>query len=186
LRNTVGYNRPVSAPVSHSGVVKALAAAALFGASTPLAKLLVGAVPPVLLAGLLYLGSGIGLLAWFLWRRLRADHPAREAALTRRDLPWLAGAILSGGVLGPALLMFGLAHTPAASASLLLNLEGVFTAGLLSLFTASFPWRESFAIRRDEIYFSQFLVTTGEDNLNLMTQSSNLPLPHSCLWITWR
>jgi drug/metabolite transporter (DMT)-like permease len=139
LRNTVGYNRPVSAPVSHSGVVKALAAAALFGASTPLAKLLVGAVSPVLLAGLLYLGSGIGLLAWFLWRRLRADHPAREAALTRRDLPWLAGAILSGGVLGPALLMFGLAHTPAASASLLLNLEGVFTAGL-----AWFVFKENF------------------------------------------
>lgn len=122
-----------------SGIISALVAAALFGASTPLAKLLVGAVPPILLAGLLYLGSGVGLLAWFLLRRLRTDHSAREAALTRRDVPWLAGAVLSGGVIGPVLLMLGLAHTPAASASLLLNLEGVFTAAL-----AWFVFRENF------------------------------------------
>lgn len=125
--------------MARSGILSALGAAALFGASTPLAKLLVGAVPPVLLAGLLYLGSGSGLLAWFLLRRLRTDRSAREAALTRRDVPWLAGAILSGGVIGPLLLMLGLAHTPAASTSLLLNLEGVFTALL-----AWFVFRENF------------------------------------------
>ncbi|MHB8727888.1 MAG: DMT family transporter [Sulfuricaulis sp.] len=116
--------------VFRSGILNALCAAALFGASTPLAKLLVGTVPPVLLAGLLYLGSGIGLLAWFLLQRLRTDRAAREAALTRRDVPWLVGAIFSGGMLGPVLLMSGLTHVPASSASLLLNLEGVFTAVL--------------------------------------------------------
>ena len=126
-------------PASRSGIVSALGAAALFGASTPLAKLLVGAVSPVLLAGLLYLGSGIGLLTWFLLRRLRTDHTAHEAVLTRRDAPWLAGAILSGGVLGPLLLMLGLAHTSASSASLLLNLEAVFTALL-----AWFAFKENF------------------------------------------
>lgn len=114
----------------HPGVISALTAAVLFGASTPLAKLLVGAVSPVMLAGLLYLGSGTGLLIWFLFRRHRADQFAQEAVLTRRDVPWLAGAVLSGGVLGPVLLMLGLTHTPASSASLLLNMEGVFTAAL--------------------------------------------------------
>lgn len=107
-------------------ITTALGAAALFGASTPLAKLLVGTVPPVLLAGLLYLGSGVGLLAW-RWRR-RLPGPAPEAALGRPDIPWLAAAIASGGVIGPVLLMFALTRIPASNASLLLNLEGVLTA----------------------------------------------------------
>lgn len=108
------------------GVLYAVLAAALFGASTPFAKVLLGRLPPVLLAGLLYLGSGLGLsLVRWVRRRTRAN---REAPLTRRDLPWLAGAVLCGGILGPVLLMVGLTQTPAAAASLLLNLEGVFTA----------------------------------------------------------
>jgi drug/metabolite transporter (DMT)-like permease len=104
----------------------ALASAALFGASTPLAKLLVGEVQPLALAGLLYLGSGIGLLAWFLLRR----REARATNLSRADLPWLAGAIVAGGVVGPALLMYGLTRTDGATASLLLNLEAVLTASI--------------------------------------------------------
>src|SRR5262245_10707852 len=103
------------------GPLLALSAALLFGASPPLAKLLLGRVDPVMLAALLYLGSGIGL---FLWRliasRLRA--PA-EAPLTRADVPWTAGAVLAGGVVAPVLLMLGLTSTPASTASLLLNLE---------------------------------------------------------------
>lgn len=113
----------------HPGIASALGAAVLFGASTPLAKLLVGAVAPVMLAGLLYLGSGIGLLAWFWQRRLRASgRDVHEIALARADLPWLAGAIVMGGVIGPVLLMQGLLRTSAASTSLLLNFEGVLTA----------------------------------------------------------
>lgn len=111
------------------GVIQGLAAAALFGISTPLAKALLGAVPPLLLAGLLYAGSGVGLGAWLVIRRLRA-RPTNEAPMARRDMPWLAGAVLFGGVLGPALLMLGLTHTPASAASLLLNLESVLTAVL--------------------------------------------------------
>lgn len=106
----------------------ALAAALLFGASTPLAKLLVGQMPPLLLAGLLYLGSGLGLGLWLLLRRARAAAPALR--VPRGDLPWLFGAIAFGGMLGPVLLMTGLARTDAASASLLLNLEGALTAVL--------------------------------------------------------
>lgn len=109
------------------GIVSALLSAVLFGASVPLAKLLTGQIPPVLLAGLLYLGSGIGLLALFgLGRRRGAAGQAH--AFTLRDSAWLGGAIVFGGIIGPVLLMLGLTRTPAASASLLLNLEGVFTA----------------------------------------------------------
>jgi drug/metabolite transporter (DMT)-like permease len=105
----------------------ALAAAVLFGASAPFAKLLLVGIGPQLLAGLLYLGSGIGLGVLWLRRRHSAEF-ARETPLTRRDIPWLIGAITFGGALGPLLLMIGLTRTPASAASLLLNLEGVFTA----------------------------------------------------------
>ena len=111
------------------GILQALAAAALFGISTPLAKTLLGSMPPLLLAGLLYAGSGIGLSVWMLLRRLRGQ-AITEAALTRRDAPWLAGAVLFGGVLGPILLMLGLVYTAASTATLLLNLESVLTAVL--------------------------------------------------------
>lgn len=111
----------------------ALAAALLFGASTPLAKLLVGQTHPLLLAGLLYLGSGLGLGALLAARALRQPAQHDEEApmrIPRKEIPWLAGAIFFGGVLGPALLMAGLSRTDAASASLLLNVEGVLTAVL--------------------------------------------------------
>ena len=106
-------------------IAYALLSAALFGASTPLAKLLVGAMPPLALAGLLYLGSGIGLSAWLVLRR-----SGTKANLSMRDLPWLGAAIAAGGIVGPALLMYGLARTDGATASLLLNLEVVFTAAI--------------------------------------------------------
>lgn len=122
----------------HRGIVYALASAVLFGASTPGAKLLLGDVSPVLMAGLLYLGSGVGLGAWWLWRT-RASGVRRDAGLGRRDLPWLIAVVLAGGVAGPALLMWGLARTPASTSSLLLNLEGVLTAAL-----AWFVFHESF------------------------------------------
>jgi drug/metabolite transporter (DMT)-like permease len=123
---------------SRRGIGMALAAAFLFGASAPLAKLLLDQTSPQLLAGLLYLGSGIGLGTVWL-RRRRLAEVARETPLTRRDIPWLAGAIVFGGMLGPVLLMTGLTRTPASAASLLLNLEGVFTALL-----AWFVFRENF------------------------------------------
>jgi drug/metabolite transporter (DMT)-like permease len=105
-------------------ILAALGAAVLFGASTPFAKALVGDVPPILLAGFLYLGSGIGL--WVV--RLVRDRGFRPATLSLAAWPWLSGAIATGGVLGPTLLMYGLTRTSAADASLLLNLEAVLTA----------------------------------------------------------
>ena len=108
------------------GIWYAMTAAALFGASAPIAKALLHDAPPQLLAGLLYAGSGAGLGVTSILRRRRAQ--ASEASLSRRDMPWLLGAIGFGGVVGPVLLMVGLVRTPGSSASLLLNLEGVFTA----------------------------------------------------------
>ncbi len=124
----------------HRGVLYALLAAALFGASTPFSKQLTGGVEPVMLAGLLYLGSGLGLAAWFVIRRVLARGSGSSVAMVpKAELPWLAGAILFGGIAGPVLLMAGLVNTPASSASLLLNLEGVLTAML-----AWFVFKENF------------------------------------------
>jgi len=113
--------------MNRTAVLYALTSAALFGLSTPAAKFLVGSIHPVTLAGLLYCGAGIGVAA------LRRIMPsvvtgAPETRLSRADLPWLTAAIAAGGILGPLLLMFGLTRTDAATASLLLTLEGVATA----------------------------------------------------------
>jgi drug/metabolite transporter (DMT)-like permease len=105
-------------------ILYALLAAALFGASTPLAKLLIGELSPVLLAGLLYLGSGIGLV----FVRLIRDRDWKPSLLTWSEWLWLLSAIFFGGVLGPIALLFGLVHVSGSTASLLLNLESIFTA----------------------------------------------------------
>lgn len=108
------------------GALRALAAAVLFGASTPAAKGLLGTVSPQMLAGLLYLGSGAGLTVLWIFRK--NSDGADEASLAREDMSWLGGAILFGGVLAPLVVLTGLSHTPASASALLLNLEGVFTA----------------------------------------------------------
>ncbi|MDG4582828.1 MAG: DMT family transporter [Candidatus Competibacter sp.] len=121
------------ATLRHPGVLAALGAALLFGASTPLAKSLLASIDPWLLAGLLYLGSGLGL-SGYRWLR-RAPRPA----LSSGEWRWLVGAIAAGGVAGPVLLMLGLVGMPATGAALLLNAEGVFTTLL-----AWFAFRENF------------------------------------------
>jgi len=121
------------------GIAYALLAAGLFGASTPLAKSLVGEMHPLLLAGLLYLGSGCGLGLVLGARKLLARGPLNLAWPVGSDWGWLGGAIVCGGILAPLLLMYGLTATGAAAASLLLNLEAVLTA----LF-AWFVFRENF------------------------------------------
>ena len=111
------------------GVIAALLAAMLFGASTPLAKLLLGDITPLLLASVLYLGSGIGLLVWLGLRRFLQHAPA-TTSLTGDDYLWLAAAVVAGGMVAPVLLVFGLVRTDAAAASLMLNLEGALTAAI--------------------------------------------------------
>ena len=115
------------------GVVAALGAAVLFGLGTPLAKLLLGQASPWLLAALLYLGSGTGLLI------VRILVPRQPVRLSLAEAGWLSCAIVLGGILAPVLLMWGLSKMPASGASLLLNAEGVFTALI-----AWFVFRENF------------------------------------------
>jgi len=115
--------------VVHTGVLLALLSSVLFGASTPFAKLLLGTVDPWMMAGLLYLGAGLGLAIVHVSRTV-LQLPAIEAPLRRSDMLWLVLVILTGGLIGPLLLMFGLARTDAATASLLLNLEGLATLGI--------------------------------------------------------
>ena len=120
------------------GVGLAIVAALLFGASVPAAHWLVGELPPVLMSALLYLGSGTGLalvaLPGFLQRCLAGGQPLRGALVAsdwRASATWqLGAAILLGGVVAPIAMLFGLQHTAASSAAVLLNLEGVATAGL--------------------------------------------------------
>jgi drug/metabolite transporter (DMT)-like permease len=109
-----------------ASAIAALAAAFLFGISTPLAKLLSADIPPILLAGLLYVGSGLGLALLRAVRERRISIPHLSAA----EWLWFVLAIALGGVLAPVLLLSGLERTSAADASLLLNLEAVFTAAL--------------------------------------------------------
>ena len=126
--------------MNRHAIVLALISALLFGASTPAAKALLGAIDPAVLAGLLYCGAGIGV---GILRRLRtrflSTSASTEVALSGNEWPWLLGAIVAGGIVGPILLMVGLARTEASAASLLLTLEGVATALM-----AWFVFRENF------------------------------------------
>lgn len=141
-------------------IFQALLAALFFGASAPISKVLLGEVPPVLMAAFLYLGSGSGIFLVKLFQRF-ASHQM-EAGIKRPDVKWLAGAIISGGILAPIVLMVSLQYTPASTASLLLNFEGVGTT-LIALFF----FRESISRRALSAIFvitlaSVFLSTNFE------------------------
>jgi len=134
MRDPLGAARPLAT---------VLASMALFGASTPLAKLLVGGTGPVVLAGLLYLGAFAGMAlvtVVAMAARGGGDGPGgggggggAGSRLRRQDVPWLAGATVSGGIIAPNDLMAGLERTTGFTASLLLNLEGVATALIAGL-----------------------------------------------------
>jgi drug/metabolite transporter (DMT)-like permease len=123
-------------------ILQALLAALLFGASAPLAKLLLGEIAPIPLAAFLYLGSGLGLLVIKAFQKMHQKTTGREAQIRKPDLVWLAGAILAGGVAAPIILLFSLKTTPAATASLLLNFEGVATTLL-----AAYVFKEAISRR---------------------------------------
>ena len=136
-----------------AGVGSALLAGILFGASTPLAKRLIQDLDPWMLAGLLYLGSGLGLGAYRALRHAMRDGRATEASLRGADRWWLAAAILAGGIVAPVLMMYGLRRSAGSTASLLLNLEGVFTTLI-----AWFVFHENFDRR---IALSVLAITAG-------------------------
>jgi len=133
-------------------MLMAIIAAALFGASAPLSKLLLGEIAPTLMASFLYLGSGVGLYLQSHFRS--ADKRIRdEAGLNRKDWPWLIGAVSVGGIAAPIVLMFALKNTPASTASLLLNFEGVATTVI-----ATVAFKEAVGKR---IWMAVLLITTA-------------------------
>lgn len=148
--------------LANRGVLAALGAAVLFGAGTPAVKLLLEHASPWLLAGILYLGSGVGLLGY----RLLIRAPSVE--LKRTEIGWLAGAIVSGGMLGPLLLMTGLTNMAASSASLLLNAESMLTAVL-----AWFVFKENFDRR---IAFGMLAIVAGAIILSWPSGTGTTPL----------
>lgn len=108
-------------------MLQALLAAALFGACTPISKLLLGDIEPIPMAAFLYLGSGAGMLLVIMARCIKGNFTKPEARIGREDVKWLAGAVMAGGVTAPIVLMFSLRNTPASTASLLLNFESAAT-----------------------------------------------------------
>lgn len=162
-----------------NGPFLALLAAALFGVSTPSAKLLVRQVDPWMLAGLLYLGSGIGLAAFRTIRAQLSSAGPASAGVRGSDWLWLGAAILAGGVAGPVLLMFGLGRMTGSASALLLNLEGVFTTLI-----AWFVFKENFDRR---ILLGVLLITCGavlvssSENLTLDASIGALAIAGACL-----
>lgn len=120
----------------------ALLAAFLFGASAPLTKILLGKIEPIPLAAFLYLGSGLGLLILQGFIGVVKKHKIKEAPLRSKDIPWLLGAILFGGVIAPILLLVSLDKTPASTAALLLNFEGVATTVIAIVFFKEYAGKE--------------------------------------------
>jgi drug/metabolite transporter (DMT)-like permease len=113
------------------GALCGLAAAALFGASAPLSKKLLPEMSPLVLAGLLYLGAGLGLALARLWPGRRGE--AAEASLAGKDLPIMAAIVVIGGMVSPFLMLTGLARVSGVTGSLLLNLEAPFTMAIAVL-----------------------------------------------------
>lgn len=108
------------------GIAFAVLAAALYAINAPFSKLMLAYMPPVLMAGFLYIGAGVGMLLLALIRRLRRTEP-RESGLTRAELPYTM-AMIALDIAAPICLMVGLNATTAANASLLNNFEIVATA----------------------------------------------------------
>jgi drug/metabolite transporter (DMT)-like permease len=114
-------------------IILALLAAFLFGASAPLAKLLLGEIDPIVLAGFLYLGSGLGLLLIKVFQSIGKKSKKSEAKIVGTDFIWLAGATIAGGIVAPIILLYSLRATPATTASLLLNFESVATTFIAAI-----------------------------------------------------
>jgi len=137
----------------------ALSGAVMFGASVPLSKLLFDRVEPLMVAALLYLGMGLGMLPFKAYRTLGAKDGKQEAPLAMEDMPWVLGTVVFGGILAPVVMMVSLDRTPGSTASLLLNFEGVAT-GLIALFI----FKEAIGKR---VWIAIALITLGCSILSL-------------------
>lgn len=134
---------PYSSRNASRGVVYAVAAAFIFGVNTSISKVLLDQIQPWMLAGIFYVGAGLGLsIIYLLSKRVAPQLSPQATAVQGKDWIWLGAGTFAGGVVAPVFLMFGIANSSASTASLLLSLEGVFTALIgWFIFRERFDWR---------------------------------------------
>ncbi len=126
------------------GIICVIFSAILFGSTTPLIKIFLaeGEISPILLAALFYIGSGLGLSFIILLKKFFSKNSQNNIKISSQDIPWLAGSVISGGIIAPILLMIGISLIPASNASLLLNSESVLTTLIAwVIFKENFDWR---------------------------------------------
>jgi drug/metabolite transporter (DMT)-like permease len=158
------------------GIVFAITTAFFFGLSTPLAKHFLGDVQPWMLAGLMYLGGGVGLIPIYA---LRSRIQPSTASLKTEDWRILAGSMVAGGLAAPILLMTGLEHTSASVASLLLNFESVFTALVAwTIFREPWHWRVLLGIA---IITTGGILVSSSDWLSMDLSLGALAILGTCL-----
>lgn len=140
----------------------AILAAALYAINAPFSKLLLRTIPPTMMAALLYLGAGIGLIIiGFIQKKIGSQR--KERSLTKKELPYTIGMVVLD-IAAPIFLMIGLSMTTAANASLLNNFEIVAT-GVIALFI----FKESISKR---LWFAIVLVTISSILLSIEDVSS--------------
>lgn len=161
-----------------SGQFSAIVSAILFGVSPVLCKLVIGDMSPLLLAGLLYLGSGLGLLLVLIWQR---RNPLGDLArLSRHHRTKLLGAIVAGGMIAPVCLTYGIKYGTAAEISLLLNLETVATTLLAWLFFREHVGGTVWLGKALILVAAALIVITGGETLRL--SSSGLLVVLACVF----
>ncbi len=109
-----------------ASIYVAILAATLYGISSPLSKLLLVEIPGTLIAALLYLGAGLGMLAINLIVSIRKKEPTEEK-ISKYDAPYILGMVLLD-IAAPISLMIGLNMTTSANAALINNFEIVATS----------------------------------------------------------
>ena len=158
-------------------IVWALLAAALYAISSPVSKVLLGDVSPTMMAALLYLGAGLGMLLLGVIRR-QAGLGASEQRLTRKDLPYTVGMVALD-IAAPICLMAGLATTTSANASLLNNFEIVATSLIaLLVFREAISRRLWIAIG---LITLSSLILSFEDASSLSFSSGSLLVLAACV-----
>ena len=162
-----------------TAIFSAILAAALYALNAPASKLLLQNVPPSMMAALLYLGAGLGMLLMGLARKA-AGRPSAEAHLTRKDLPYTIGMIVLD-ILAPIFLMIGISHTTAANASLLNNFEIVATS-LIALFIFKEKISRRLWLAIGLIVLSSALLTVEDAGSLKFSVGSVFVLLASCCW----
>ena len=162
-----------------TAILSAILAAALYALNAPMSKLLLANVPPSMMAALLYLGAGLGMLLMGAVRKATGK-PSAEQHLTRKDWPYTLGMIVLD-ILAPIFLMIGISRTTAANASLLNNFEIVATSLIaLIVFKEKVSRRLWAAIGL--IVLSSALLTAEDASSLQFSMGSVFVLLASCCW----